>query len=272
MGQFKFDIDLDSGATVSFLRLDVAKRLQLQLLPNAQLALLADKVSQMKSLGEVNIEVIETQSGHIMLRLRALVVETLGVECYGGQTFHLDNGIVDNVSQENISFHNGKFKISQKNKYGQLVAYPPLHYSTRGEEDNHSLAGLNNIASFDSNPPISDERQKTISIKHPKSLLPAGAYGIDIGSDVVKSILIMPEPPKLPVNEIEPPSWPPQICNVVQGVAQYINNSNNPLCHQKNVHFTTVPVREITMEQAQMVKNNKVQLNNVTSGMHLMTT
>ena len=59
MGQFKFDIDLDSGATVSFLRLDVAKRLQLQLLPNAQLALLADKVSQMKSLGEVNIELIE---------------------------------------------------------------------------------------------------------------------------------------------------------------------------------------------------------------------
>ena len=269
LGKKKFDIDLDSGATVSFLRLDVAERLNLKLLPNVQLALLADKVSQMKSLGEVNIEIIEMQSEHIILRLRALVVKTLGVECYGGQTFHLDNGIVDNVSQENISFHNGRFKISQKDKYGKLVAYPPPCYSTKGEDNHQSLAGLNNIVSGDNNYTISDMGQKTISIKHPKSLLPAGSYGIDIGSDAHKSILIMPEPPKLPAETFgtESPSWPPQICNVEQGVAQYVNNSIGPLYHQKNVHFTAVPVKEISMDQAQAVKHSKVQLNSVTAGM-----
>ena len=106
-----FTIDLDSGATVSFLRSDVARHLNLTLMPNNQLALLADKVSQMKSLGEIDIEVIEQETQKVNLRLRALVVDNLGVQCYGGQTFHLDNGIVGNISHNLISFHNGRFHI-----------------------------------------------------------------------------------------------------------------------------------------------------------------
>ena len=129
-----FVIDLDSGATVSFMRLDVAKRLALSLLPNGQLALLADKVSQMKSLGEINILVTEIETGKIVLRLRALIVENLGVECYGGQTFHLDNGIVDNVSMKSISFHHGKYNIDQGHKYGQLTAYPPPYLTVESEK------------------------------------------------------------------------------------------------------------------------------------------
>ena len=120
-----FKIDLDSGATVSFLRLDVAKLLQLSIKPNGQLAILADKKSRMQSLGEIDILVTENETGTVVLRLRALIVETLGVACYAGQTFHLDNGVVADVTQKTISFHHGRHVIHQENKYGQLQAYPP---------------------------------------------------------------------------------------------------------------------------------------------------
>ena len=97
LNNLHFQIHLDSGATVSFMRLDLARRLNLKLLPNNQLAMLADKRHQIASLGEINITVTETETNNVLLRLRALVVENLNVQVYGGQTFHLDNGIVDDV-------------------------------------------------------------------------------------------------------------------------------------------------------------------------------
>ena len=108
-----FRIDLDSGATVAFIRQDIAMKLNLSINPNGQLALLADKKTQMRSLGEIDITVLETSTQDIILRLRALVVANLGVECYGGQTFHLDNAIVDNISTRTISIHHGKYIIKQ---------------------------------------------------------------------------------------------------------------------------------------------------------------
>ena len=50
-----FKIDVISGATVSFFREDVVNWLNLNVLPNNQLAILADKISQLKSLGEVDV-------------------------------------------------------------------------------------------------------------------------------------------------------------------------------------------------------------------------
>ena len=44
---------------MSFIRLDVVQRLSLELLPNNQLAILADKATRLKSLGEIDILVVE---------------------------------------------------------------------------------------------------------------------------------------------------------------------------------------------------------------------
>jgi len=83
-----FNITLDSGATVSYLRKDKALKLKLSIFPNSQLALLADMKTRMKSLGEVDFLV---SVNNIQLRLRALVMENLQAECFGGTTFHADN-------------------------------------------------------------------------------------------------------------------------------------------------------------------------------------
>ena len=52
-GQY-LDITLDSGATVSYIRHDEAISLGVSILPNNQLALLADQKTRMASLGEVD--------------------------------------------------------------------------------------------------------------------------------------------------------------------------------------------------------------------------
>ena len=74
-----FTIDLDSGATVGFIRQDIAQQLDLNIKENGQYARLADKKTQMKSLGEVDILVTESTTQDAILRLRALVVKELHV-------------------------------------------------------------------------------------------------------------------------------------------------------------------------------------------------
>ena len=113
---------LDSGATVSYIRCEAVMRLGIPIKPNNQIALLADEQTRLKSMGEV--DVILT-AGTICLRLRALVLAHLSVECYAGNTFHVDNGVVGNLSTGSISIHGGRFQVQQSNRSGQPVAFPP---------------------------------------------------------------------------------------------------------------------------------------------------
>jgi len=48
------NITLDSGATVSYIKFDKAVELGIDIFPNSQLALLADKKTRMASIGEVD--------------------------------------------------------------------------------------------------------------------------------------------------------------------------------------------------------------------------
>ena len=273
-----FKVALDSGATVSFLRLDVAQLLYLKIMPNGQLAILADHKSRMRSLGEIDVLLLENSTGHIVLRLRALIVKELGVECFGGQTLHLDNGIVGDVSSQTISFHNKRFSIKQSAP--QVIPHPPPFMSiindshpppfesttkTRASFSNVSIIGneqesdnLEVDPTFHSNPM---SKTKTISQKHSKVLLPAGVYDIRMEEAPTNgSILIMPPPPIIPttISDPELKPWPPQICSVIDGMAQYINSSDSStLQHPRNVHFQAVPIVEITMAKAQSVNNTK---------------
>ena len=52
----------------------------------------------------------------IVLRMRALIVNHLQVECCAGTTFHVDNGVKADVSAGTILLHHGKFKVEQYNK------------------------------------------------------------------------------------------------------------------------------------------------------------
>ena len=101
----KFLIHLDSGATVSFITVSTILKLGVQLKPNGQLAMLADEKTRMQSLGEIDILI--TTNDTIVLRLRALVVEHLKVDCYAGTTFHVDNHVKADITTGFVSLHGG---------------------------------------------------------------------------------------------------------------------------------------------------------------------
>ena len=82
--QHPLRITLDSGATVSYIRMSEVSRLGINVMPNNQLALLADRQTRMASIGEIDVTV---QVGKINLRLRALVMHNLQADCFGGTTF-----------------------------------------------------------------------------------------------------------------------------------------------------------------------------------------
>ena len=106
------NITLDSGATVSFIQLSVANSLQIPILPNGQLALLADKKTRLAALGEIDITL---HRGNFSVRLRALVVSDLQADCFGGTTFHADNDIETQITTGQIFIHNKKYSVLQTN-------------------------------------------------------------------------------------------------------------------------------------------------------------
>ena len=93
------------------MKLELALALHLNIMPNGELARLADKRHRSQSLGEVDICVTEVTT-KAQLRIRALLMEHLAVDCYGGTTFKNDNYVVTNVVTSTVFMHGGQFKVS----------------------------------------------------------------------------------------------------------------------------------------------------------------
>ena len=120
-------VTLDSGATVSYIQLQKAIELGLNIQPNNQLALLADKRTRMASLGEVDF--VATLNSSIQLRIRALVMKHLQAECFGGTNFHVDNNLEANIKSGKILIH-GRYSVDQFNQRSNIPVYPPPDQNT----------------------------------------------------------------------------------------------------------------------------------------------
>ena len=125
MGSLNLPITLDSGATVSYIRLEFVQKSKMRIRENNQLALLADEKTRMASMGEIDEEV---NLGFVVIRLRALVMEHLQAMCFGGTTFHNDNKILANVTTGEIKIHN-QFVVGQSNSVRHLQAFQPSRLS-----------------------------------------------------------------------------------------------------------------------------------------------
>lgn len=112
-GSHTFDITLDGGATVSFITRLLALSMNLPIKPNGELARLADKRFRVQSQGEVDFCVVKNSTG-VSLRVRALVMENLAVDCYGGTTFHYDNYIVPDNVTSTVHMHGFKYRAPSR--------------------------------------------------------------------------------------------------------------------------------------------------------------
>ena len=161
---------------------ECVERLALPILPNGQLTQLAIPKYRDSSIGEVDFTVTECTTGTVQLRVRALILAELSCECYGGQTFHHDNGVVANISNSTVSLHDGAFVIQLPHHY--RVPHPPaiinkpVNCSTGAVPLPPLIA--NTHSPFNVPPLPSSPIGEPVLLKNAKSLLPDGTYSIPL--------------------------------------------------------------------------------------------
>ena len=256
-----FPITLDSGSTVSFMSLQLVKTLGISVQPNGQLAQLALPHVRAKSVGEVDLVGVEASTGYVCVRLRALVMSTLSVPCYGGRTFEYDNDVIDNVTTSKVSLHGGRF-IIDLGHVALPMAHPPPHLTIQPlQTDGLQASALSPTAvarpltpsttCSNCSPPSSTTAHtplpSTVNVspvlmKKPANILPQGVYSIPCDQNPDGKVLVLPPAP------LEPPLgstvWPAQVCDTVSGSVLYVNQTDEPLVHGKNTHFRLLPMRE----------------------------
>jgi hypothetical protein len=92
-------IELDSNATVNYIRLDVAKAMQFAITPNQQLSVLADGITKLPAVGEIN-EVFYRNDWSV--HFKAVVVSTLHTQLIGGTVFLKSNNILQDFARNTI--------------------------------------------------------------------------------------------------------------------------------------------------------------------------
>ena len=96
-------IDLDTGATVSYVKYDAVKRHNFKIKPNVQLSNLADGVTKMAAMGEID----ETfYRNDWKVQFHAIVSKDLHCDFVGGNNFFKDNSVTQDINSKTINIIN----------------------------------------------------------------------------------------------------------------------------------------------------------------------
>ncbi len=236
------NITLDSGATVSFIRLAVAIDHAFPIHPNHQLANLADEKTRLAALGEIDVTLTRA---NFSVRLRALVVKNLQAECFGGTNFHKDNDIETRITTGQIRIHN-KFHILQTNPILPLPSAQPSAFA---------IHPLPTVTPHDRPPPEQPPQEPVtpspvpqagqrshecapapIHIKRPFSVLPSSQTLVKLPPSLADLETVSMQP--LFLSDIGPA---PQICEVAQGSAVIQNFTEDPILIPAKFQFLALP-------------------------------
>ena len=105
-------LDLDSGATVSYVKHSAVLYHDFIIYPNSQLSFLADGKTKMKSAGEIDVTFTRNSWS---VRFHAIVVYDLHCNFVAGTNFLLENKVTQNIADKTITVQ-GKFTVPETNK------------------------------------------------------------------------------------------------------------------------------------------------------------
>ena len=105
-------LDLDTGATVSYVKLSTAKEHNFTIRPNTQLSNLADGKTKLQSAGEIDEQFYRN---NFKVRFHAIVTETLHCDLVAGNNFFQENNVVQDINNKTITIH-GKYNVPETNK------------------------------------------------------------------------------------------------------------------------------------------------------------
>ena len=153
--------------------------------------------------GEVNFVVKEKSTVEALLRVRALIIEYLAVECSGGQTFHYDNTVFSDASKNCVSMHDSQYMVSPKTKNVASAQPPPTHDLPGPKAGAASMSTTSG----------------TLLMELERVVLPAGVYLIPTPGKPAtsKTVLVLPPSHRTPTQR--GPRWKPQMCDVARGMA-----------------------------------------------------
>ena len=114
-------IDLDSGATLNYIRQKEAFMFAFKILPNGQLSTLGDGVTKIGSIGEIDVCFFRN---NMKLRFRAVVCKDLQSAFIGGTVFMKDNRIEQNLSKGIIHLNDRKVTVPQTDFLSILPIQP----------------------------------------------------------------------------------------------------------------------------------------------------
>lgn len=221
-GSEPVNITLDSGATSSFITLDICKRLQIEIFPNGQMARLGDGCTTIASLGEVDVVFTRNKWS---VRFQGIVVEKLNSEIYGGMNFLKDNDIQTRPLTGEIRIQN-KYTVYQTNT---LMSPPQLKAITN------------------SSPTVSLPKKVLFPPVIPFYNEPSEAAESKVKNDSILSVVLPIEFKDEEVVVIEPRTenklkhWPPaQVIPVRDGLISIENNTSQPISIPKDAHIINV--------------------------------
>ena len=116
-------IELDSNATINYIKLDAARFYNFPIKPNSQLSLLADGITKLPAIGEIHETFFRNGWS---VSFSAVVVKTLHTNCIGGTVFLKDNAVKQDFATNNIQVL-GKYTIPSTSPAMVLPIQPQNH-------------------------------------------------------------------------------------------------------------------------------------------------
>ena len=222
------NITLDSGATVSFISNSICEKLRLNILPNGQIAKLGDGCTLLASKGEIDISLSRNKWN---VRLRAIVVEQLSSEIYGGMTFLTENDIQTRPATGEIKVL-GKYVIYQTNP----IMNPP---QLKSIDMHHSTVIVPQKVLFPKSMSIVKQSQTVKKRDFPND----SSICISLPSSFSNDQFVLAGPRTENINK----DWPPEhIAAVKDGSINLSNETNYPITVGKDV--TIIDLKKVTIE------------------------
>ena len=121
-----FHIELDSNATVNYIKLEAAVHFKFKIKPNSQLSLLADGITKLPAIGEIHETFFRNDW---QVQFNAIVVKNLHTQAIGGTVFLKNNNIQQDFGKNTINIQK-KYTVSSTSPALILPIQPHNHLCT----------------------------------------------------------------------------------------------------------------------------------------------
>ena len=217
-------IELDSGATLNYIRESEAFRLSCKILPNGQLSTLGDGVTKLSSVGEIDVIFFRNSW---TVRFRAIVVKHLQSPIIGGTVFLKDNKMEQNLCKQVIHIHDRKITVPETNPTTLL----PILEVNKSPQSSSCPSSINTKTR--------KGNSSTVSFKSLKLLLPG--QDLQQNTYLADGTVVTAEP----WEQNNYHSWPePQLCTVKNSSFIIKNTSKEPIILGKDIKLLKIRATE----------------------------